>query len=80
MVNLLIASENLSGEKICQSLTPNYGSRSTVLSILKLGVKEGNFEKYYLENNKKDKLYRLSNSAVKKMDKWVERQIDIAKY
>ena len=79
MINLLIASESLSGEKICQNLCPNYGSRSTILGILKSGIKQGHFEKYTLENNRKDKLYKLSNTSVKKMDKWVQRQFDIAK-
>ena len=61
-------------EDICYNVSPKIVSRSTIQSILKEGFTINFFEKEVNEKDKREKFYKLTDSANKMMLEWAFTQ------
>ena len=61
-------------EEICYNVSPKVISRSTIQNILKEGVNINFFKKEVSKKDKRSKFYKLTDSAIHLLEKWVHRQ------
>tara|TARA_B100000941_G_scaffold83907_1_gene57794 strand:+ start:1163 stop:1558 length:396 start_codon:yes stop_codon:yes gene_type:complete len=66
-------------EAICKDIPNNIASRGTIQSILDMGVKLNIFTKLAYPNDKRVKLYNLSEKASVEVDKFFENFLKISK-
>tara|TARA_B100001564_G_C20410277_1_gene565333 strand:- start:53 stop:421 length:369 start_codon:yes stop_codon:yes gene_type:complete len=64
-------------EDICYNVSPKVVSRSTIQNILKEGCNINFFEKEVNDKDKREKFYKLTNSASKTMQDWAYNQNEI---
>ena len=61
-------------EDVCYNISSKIISRSTVQSILKIGVAIGFFEKQLNEKDKREKYYKVTVDAKKVLENWAKNQ------
>ena len=61
-------------EDICYNISSKIISRSTVQSILKIGVAIGFFEKQLNEKDKREKYYKVTVDAKRVLENWAKNQ------
>ena len=64
-------------EDICYNVSPKVVSRSTIQNILKEGCNINFFEKEINNKDKREKFYKLTNTASKTMQDWAHYQSTI---
>lgn len=64
--------EYISYEKICENIPKRFGSRSTIQTILNESVHNKFFIKEISKNDKRVKIYKLSNDFSKMVNQWVD--------
>ena len=80
MLTCIIGANNDNGiafEPMCEQISRNLVSRSTIKNILDHGTKQRFFVKTASEIDKRIQLYRLSTDGIKAVSAWVDRQKDI---
>ncbi len=66
-------------ELICSDIPKNVASRGTIQSILDMGVKLGVYNKLAYPNDKRVKLYNLSETASSEIDRFFKSFLDLSK-
>ena len=66
-------------EAICKDIPKNIASRGTIQSILEMGLKLNIFNKLIYPNDKRVKLYNLSQAASAEVDRFFEDFLKISK-
>ena len=61
-------------EDICYNISSKIISKSTIQSILKIGVAIGFFEKQLNEKDKREKYYIVKNNEKKVLENWAKNQ------
>ena len=64
-------------EDVCYNISSKIISRSTVQSILKIGVAIGFFEKQLNEKDKREKYYKVTVDAKKVLENWAVEQNNV---
>ena len=80
LIIFYVASQNeqkTTLEDICYNVSPKVVSRSTIQNILKEGCNINFFEKEVNDKDKREKFYKLTNSASKTMQDWAYNQNEI---
>jgi hypothetical protein len=66
-------------ELICRDIPKNVASRGTIQSILDMGFKLGIYTKLAYPNDKRVKLYNLSESASAEVDRFFSNFLELSK-
>ena len=66
--------DGISFEKLCLSIPKSLGSRSTIQSLLKIGLDKKIINKIVNKNDKRIKNYFLSGESIIKLQDWVKKQ------
>ena len=79
LISALVGSkkEGLSFEELCQTISTNICSRSTIQKVLENAEKSGVYIKTINSDDKRIRQYQLSPSAVAFFLEWIKRQSTI---